>query len=181
MVYTLLVTLLEIEPAIWRRLQVPASITLRKLHKALQAAMGWTNSHLHEFVIGAESYGPTEPWAEPTPDVRSDRAVRLADVVTTPGMEFTYLYDFGDDWTHRIVVESMRPAAAAAYHALCLDGARACPPEDSGGSHGYAHLLSALADPDHEEHADLEGWAGDFDPEAFDLGATNSRLRKIRF
>lgn len=96
------------------------------------------------------------------------------------GCELTYNYDFGDDWDHRVLVESISPAGAAAHRALCLDGARACPPEDCGGPHGYAELLAALGDPSHERHADMTDWIGTFDPEAFDLDVVNRKLARLR-
>src|SRR5690349_15617669 len=126
-VYHLHISLLEIEPVIWRRVQVPAGISLRKLHDVIQAAMGWTNSHLHEFIVGTDRFGRTEPRAEPPPEVKSDRAATLERVAVRVGSELAYNYDFGDDWDHRVLVESIVSAGVAAHRALCLDGARACP------------------------------------------------------
>ncbi|HET7694104.1 MAG TPA: plasmid pRiA4b ORF-3 family protein, partial [Vicinamibacterales bacterium] len=87
---------------------------------------------------------------------------------------------FGDDWDHRVLVESIATAGAAAHRALCLDGARACPPEDCGGPHAYADPLAALGDPSDERHADLTDWIGQFDPEAFDLDIVNRKLARLR-
>lgn len=179
-VYHLHISLLEIEPAVWRRVQVPAHMSLRKLHDVVQAAMGWTNSHLHEFIVGTERFGRTEPRAEPSPELKSDRATTLARVAPAVGCELIYNYDFGDDWDHRVLVESITAAGVAAHRALCLDGARACPPEDCGGPHRYAELLAALGDPTHEDHAELVDWVGEFDPEAFDLDAVNCKLARLR-
>lgn len=179
-VYQLHISLLEIEPVVWRRIQVPAHVSLRKLHDVFQAAMGWTNSHLHEFIVGTERFGRTEPRAEPPPELRSDRATTLERVAPGVGCELTYNYDFGDDWDHRVLVESITTAGVAAHRALCLDGARACPPEDCGGPHGYANLLAALGDPTHEEHSDMTDWIGEFDPEAFDLDVVNRKLARLR-
>jgi len=178
-IHRLTVTLLEIEPPIWRTIQVPSAISLRQLHNVLQAAMGWTNSHLHEFTIDGRSFGRTEPRAEPTPDLLSDRSATLAAVAPEPGAELHYNYDFGDDWNHRITIECVIPAGAALHAVLCLDGARACPPEDCGGPGGYARLLAALADPDDEDHEEMQAWAGRLMPDIFDLEAANRRLAKI--
>ena len=178
-IHRLTVTLLEIEPLIWRTLQVPSAISLRQLHNALQAAMGWTNSHLHEFTANGRSFGRTEPRAEPMPHVLSDRSATLADIAADVGTSFNYNYDFGDDWNHQVTVDAVIPAGAAAHVVICLDGDRACPPEDCGGPHGYARLLEALADPDDEEHEEMQAWAGRLTPEIFDLAAANRRLAKI--
>lgn len=173
------VTLLEIEPPIWRILQVPSAISLRQLHNALQAAMGWTNSHLHEFTVGGQSYGRTKPRAEPSPHLLSDRSATLAGVAPDVGTSFNYNYDFGDDWNHQITVDAFIPAGAAAHVVISLDGDRACSPEDCGGPSGYARLLEALDDPDDEEHEEMQAWAGPLSPDVFDLSAANRRLAKI--
>jgi Plasmid pRiA4b ORF-3-like protein len=181
-VYQLRATLLDIDPPVWRRVQVPASISLRKLHDVMQAAMGWTNSHLHQFEMGARSFGRTDPQVDPPPELEDDRKATLSDVAVEPGARIIYEYDFGDGWTHELTVEAIRPASAAAHSALCLDGARACPPEDCGGPHGYEDdFLAALRDPRHERHEELTEWVGaGFDPDAFHLDAANRRLRKVR-
>lgn len=180
-VYRLHISLLEIEPLIWRRVQVPANISLRRLHDVFQIAMGWTDSHLHEFTIGDVHFGMTEPEAEPPATLRDDRLVTLGEVASIVGGEFAYDYDFGDDWNHRVVIESVDNAGAAAARALCLDGARACPPEDCGGTSGYDHMLQVVNDPSHEEHDEIFGWlGGEFDPEAFDLDEVNTALCQLR-
>jgi hypothetical protein len=180
-VYRLHLSLLETEPLIWRRLQVPANITLRRLHDVFQIAMGWTDSHLHEFTVGDQHIGMAEPEAEPLANLRDDRRTTLEEIARRVGDEFTYNYDFGDDWDHRVVIESIADAGVAAHRALCLDGARACPPEDCGGTSGYEHLLEVLNDPSHEEHDDLRAWSGEaFDPEHFDQDAVNKRLGRLR-
>lgn len=177
-VYQLKVALREIKPPIWRRVRVPGDITLAKLHHVLQIVMGWTNSHLHKFTIGAVDY------AEPDPDgslnFRSDRRARLNEVVRLR-QKFMYEYDFGDGWEHEIVVEQTLQPEPGAFYPVCLGGERACPPEDCGGIWGYAEFLEAIRDPNHPEHADMLGWAGgSFDPEVFDLDAVNRELRRLR-
>jgi len=168
----LLVTLRDIEPAIWRRLLVPDSLTLRELHAVLQTAFGWQDYHLHLFDIDGVLYGDVEDLDRPTGDEDTFTVGQAAAVVT----EFGYEYDFGDGWEHDIRVEQLMPSVGAATPQL-LAGARACPPEDCGGAPGYEELLAAITDAHHEEHEHLVEWlGGSFDPEAFDLAGTNAHL-----
>ncbi len=130
------VTLLEIQPAIWRRFAVPAWITLPGLHRVLQAAMGWEDYHLHSFSFGDVTYGPTDPdWPSAMIEERGKRLRKLLD---ESGGEFTYEYDFGDGWTHRVEVAD--PFETKSRLPVCFDGARACPPEDCGGPVGIREL-----------------------------------------
>jgi hypothetical protein len=177
-VFQLKVTLQNIEPPVWRRVLVDASSTLDHVHEVIQAAFGWWNYHLHEFEIDGTRYGvpdPDDDWGPPTVN---ERRVRL-DTVVTAGSTFDYLYDFGDGWSHRVTVEKILPAEAGTTVPACIDGRRACPPEDCGGPWGYGHLLEALADPTHPEHRDLTDWLGaPFDPEAFDPADFVHHLRE---
>lgn len=177
-IYQLKVSLREIKPPIWRRVQVTGDITLAKLHHVLQIVMGWTNSHLHKFTIGATDY------AEPDPDgllnFRNDRRARLNDVVRSR-QKFSYEYDFGDSWEHEIIVEKTLQPEPGAFYPVCLGGERACPPEDCGGVRGYGDFLEAIMNPAHEEHGAMRTWVGgSFDPEVFDLDAVNRELRRLR-
>lgn len=176
-VYQLKVTLTDSRPPIWRRIQVPSDITLGKLHRILQAAMGWTDSHLHRFDVKGVSYG----LADPELDFRSERSAKLNEVAPTEGFKFRYEYDFGDSWMHNIVVEKILPADPDQRYPVCIKGKRACPPEDCGGVWGYAELEETLKDPSHPEHEEMMEWLdGDFDPEAFDLEQVNQELRRVR-
>jgi hypothetical protein len=179
-IYQLKITLEEIHPPIWRRLQVAEGTTLAKLHRIFQTALGWENYHLHAFRVGDVAYG------EPDPDfddgwMQSQRRVKLRDIAPDVGAIFRYEYDFGDNWRHLVEVETMFDALVDAVHPLCVGGARACPPEDCGGVSGYEDFLIAIRDPAHEEHDHLLGWAGGaFDPEGFDQNWVNRALRKMR-
>jgi len=180
--YRLRITLLDVRPAIWRELLVPETITLPKLHMAIQHAMGWTNSHLHEFIIRGRHYTDylEEQWDDkPLVD---ERRVRLESALGHDVRTFDYVYDFGDDWHHAVVVEAREPqSTASAAAATCVAGARACPPEDVGGTHGYEEFLSIVSDPEHPEHRDTMTWCGGaFDPERFDIEAANRRLAKLK-
>jgi hypothetical protein len=174
-VFELRVSLRHIEPAIWRAVRVPADVPLAVLHEVLQTAFGWKNSHLHDFRVGDIRFGMTG--VEDEMFSVDERAAPLGAVVRV-GSTFTYLYDFGDDWEHEIVVEGVSHDGGSAV--LCTGGARACPPEDCGGPPGYARLLEVLANPRHEEHADMKRWGPrGFDPEKFDAAVVNKKLATL--
>jgi hypothetical protein len=180
-VYRLRVELLDIAPLIWRRLLVPADIKLPKLHQCLQLAMGWTNSHLHQFKLGETVYGVPDPeW--PELQTLDERRIQLCDLIGEAQRELGYEYDFGDGWEHRIVLEQAEPPNEFMRYPLCTAGERACPPEDVGGVPGYEEFLKIIGDPNHEEHGQSLLWAGGgaFDPEGFDLNAVNRALRRTR-
>ncbi len=175
LVYQLHIQLAYIEPPIWRRIVVSGQITLFALHQMLQVVMGWENSHLHQFVVGTARYGEPDP--EYGDEMKDERRVRLRAIAREEGAKFIYEYDFGDGWRHVITVEDIQPLTEYIVVPRCLDGARACPPEDSGGIGGYAHLVEALRDRRHPEHKRLRAWAGrHYDPELFSLQAVNSAL-----
>jgi len=176
-IFQLKVTLIDVEPAVWRCLLVPASMTLGKLHNVLQIAMGWTESHLHCFMFGDRRFGrpDLEDFAE---DLEDERRVRLLSLIRRKEDALLYEYDFGDGWKHAIEVETtLHPDERLAYP-LCIGGAGACPPEDCGGTYGYEHLLRVLAKPKDPEHDHLLAWVGGyFDPAGFDANAVNKTLR----
>lgn len=171
------VALVGIEPAIWRRLMVPLSFHLGQLHRVIQAAFGWWDYHLHEFRIGGLSYRDAEvcePEFEGDPRSFDESAVRLLDFDRNKDLRFLYVYDFGDHWEHVIEFEQLLAPDPKPRTASCIDGARARPPEDVGGIHGYAEFLDVIADPEHPEHGDTKRWAGGhFDPEWFDREMTD--------
>lgn len=178
-IYTLRVELEGIEPLIWRGLQVPATITLPRLHSVLQVVMGWTDSHLHSFRIGDREYSNAEDLDELNMlDVKGRKLdALLGDTIR----EFGYLYDFGDSWVHRIVVESIAEAKPNWSYPLCVAGERAGPPEDVGGAGGYQDFVAAIANPEHEEHENLLVWIGGaFDLGGFDINGVNRGLRRLR-
>jgi hypothetical protein len=179
-IYQLHIELLDLEPAIWRRILVPASIKLPKLHVTLLWTMGWAGSHLHEFVIGHNHYGIPDPDFDTPPLIqREDRSTLGAALGARKS--FTYLYDYGDGWEHRVTVEKILPPDSGLQSPQCLDGANACPPEDVGGPPGYIEFLEAINDPAHDEHESMLDWCGAaFDPAAFRLDDINERLRQIK-
>lgn len=177
--YLLKIRLLDIEPEIWRRFVVPASITLDRLHDVIQIVMGWTDSHLHEFRIGKKRY---TDYPKSKEDGLESGRYRLGDLIKQKGRTFGYFYDFGDSWEHGVVLEDSRyfnpePDSDIA----CLDGARACPPEDVGGVLGYSEFCKALNDPDHEDREHLMEWSGgDYDSEKLDADEVNWELMKYQ-
>lgn len=178
--YRLRIELAEITPVIWRQVWVEGHIRLVQLHHIIQAAMGWTDAHLHAFKIGDTRYGTPDPEDDPDYPLTDERTVQL-DRILTPGLRFEYQYDFGDSWIHLVRVELVKaldqPYGAAAVEA----GAGACPPEDSGGSFGYQAFLDKFAaDPDDEEVESFFEWAGDdFNPHHFDRHAANAALLRM--
>ena len=177
-VYQLHIRLAYIEPPIWRRIVVSGQISLFRLHRMLQVVMGWENYHLHQFIVGTTRYGEPDP--EYGLEMKDDRRVRLQKITREKGFSFIYEYDFGDGWRHVITVERIVPETQNMLVPRCLDGARACPPEDCGGIGGYEHLLTALQDPRHPDHKQMRAWAGShFDSELFSLQAVNSALAMI--
>jgi hypothetical protein len=177
--YQLKVTLQDIQPPTWRRVQVWEDATLAQLHHILQIVMGWEDCHLHQFEIGRRIY------SVPDPDddlyerkVIDESRVRLREILPRVGTQFEYLYDFGDSWRHELLLEAIVLPDPGTEYPHCLSGKRRTPPEDVGGSSGYEDYLEAMADPEHEEHASLLQWRGPFDPEAFSLMAVNQQLQK---
>ena len=176
-VYRLKATLKESAPPIWRRIEVRGSTTLARLHTILQTVMGWTDSHLHEFVVGDVRYGMRDMEWDPLDPRKDERRARLGAIVAGVKDRFSYEYDLGDGWVHDIVVEQVSPAEPDVRYPRCIGGERACPPEDVGGISGYGDFLEALRDPAHEEHETIVEWSGgSFDPEAFDREAINREL-----
>lgn len=164
------VELRDVEPAVARVIDVPATTTLPELHELLQAALGWTDSHLHQFVTPQATYGMVIPGEETWPeDEQDETGALLADL----GPEFEYLYDFGDGWTHRVQVLGRGETTPG-----CVDGHGACPPEDCGGPGGYTELLDTLADPTHPERDHLRSWVGNR-LRPFDRAATDLRVRRV--
>ena len=178
--YQLSIQLLDIEPPIWRRLAVPGTVSLAKLHAIVQRVMGWGNYHLYLFTVGRKQYGEgVSEWADSDQRVHDAKRVMLEDIAMRKGARFTYTYDMGDGWEHEIRVEEI--AEGAAQPVRCMEGARCCPPEDCGGPDGYEELLEIVFDPKHPEYQERREWLGeDFDPERFDAAAVNRGLKRLK-
>ena len=178
--YKLKISLLHIEPEIWRRVVVPRHIHLGQLHDVIQCVMGWTDTHLHEFSQGNRHYGvPDFDFDEPSRLTKESNA-KLHKLLSSPGDTIDYAYDMGDYWEHAIVLEQVLPTDTDKPITSCLGGKRGCPPEDVGGPWSYAEFLEVLGDPNHEEHDHWVEWAGEyFHAEEFDLSGTNNRLTNL--
>lgn len=167
----------DIGPPIWRRMRVAADLLLCDLHQALQIAFGWSDSHLHEFHVGHVVFGITGVSEDMF--CVDERFAPLGALVRRGGT-FSYVYDFGDNWNHSIHVESIVSDPEGPL-VTCLDGGRACPPDDCGGVSGYEQLLSVLSNPKHEEYSSMKRWVGRrFDPERFDLAAVSKKLAALQ-
>jgi hypothetical protein len=176
------ITLLESHPPIWRRIQIK-DCTLDKLHEHIQTAMGWTNSHLHHFILNKQLYGNPE-LVEPNfveLKYKDSTTTTISDILPKNArrFRFQYEYDFGDSWYHEVLFEGIVSPDSKAKYPLCLEGARACPPDDCGGVWGYADLVEAIGDKKHERHDEmLECVGGKFDPEKFDPAKATKEMRK---
>lgn len=174
-VYQLKISLRGAKPPIWRRVLAPATMSFSELHDVIQIAMGWFESHLHEFKVANQSLGDPE-WDE-MGDMIDEGSVRLGNFVFPEGARFLYIYDFGDWWEHLIEVEKVLPYDKEQIYPVCTQAKRACPPEDVGGIWGYEEFLAAIGDKNHPDHADMLEWVGDdFDPAAVDINGINAEL-----
>jgi hypothetical protein len=190
-VFRLRVSLRDIEPPIWRLIDVPGSYTFWDLHVAIQDAMGWLDYHLHSFkpyprTGPAVSIGiPDEEFADGT---LPGWKVSMSEYLVGPGDALEYEYDFGDSWFHKVELAEIRAREPGIKYPLCVDGARACPPEDCGGAPGYYELLAVLANPLHAGHEDMVEWLKGhaknyhpYDPDDFDRAAVRFSNPKRRF
>lgn len=180
-IIVLRIELKEIEPLIWRRVAVPAAMTLKSLHDVIQAAMGWFNSHLWEFEAGDRAYDVPDPdgidWGKRTYKAQS---LRLSQLIGRGVREFGYTYDFGDGWRHRIVVDAVQKAEPGVLYPRFLGGERRCPPEDVGGVPGYYDFLDAIAKPRSQEGRSLLDWYGaPYDPDNIEEEQIAITLKRI--
>lgn len=179
------ITLDSTNPVIWRRVLVPASVSFFDLHHIIQICMGWRNSHLFEFQVNGNKIGYTDP-GEALEDTANADDVTLELLITNAGITsegivFTYLYDFGDCWQHTVTVEAIHEREIGKLYPVCIDGQLACPPEDSGGIHSFYESLAILKDPNNAEYKRLIRWLGRaYDPDKFDIDKVNKELPKFR-
>jgi hypothetical protein len=172
------------KPKIWRRILVPSDMKLFDLHKVLQTTMGWTNSHLHQFIKDGVYY--TEKMADDdfwddamSVDYKKMKVSSLLDYVKDKMM---YEYDFGDGWEHEILLEKVLPFDKNLLLPVCLDGRMNCPPEDCGGTWGYENMLEILNQPEHPEYKDTKEWLSeDFDPGHFSIDEVNQGLSSVDY
>jgi hypothetical protein len=175
---------MPVDLAVDRCILLRDGASLEELHHTIQAAMGWHDSHLHEFMVEDRTrYG--DPNMSGYGTVVDESRVKTKELLRNRGDSHTYTYDFGDHWIHRIELVSIREGRGrGSRESTCLGGKGACPPEDCGGVFGYLHLIEVLADPIHEEHEELRGWVDGMDrypldPTAFDLQRTHLAVRRV--
>ncbi|MBN1590593.1 MAG: SEC-C domain-containing protein [Pirellulales bacterium] len=171
-VYRIKITLGNVAPPVWRRVEIE-DCSLAILHAIIQDAMGWENYHLYEFQIDGVVYTDSRAVDE---DNRDAAEMTLGQLAERKCAKFDYVYDFGDEWEHAIEIEAVHAPETDRHYPHCIEGQRACPPEDCGGPWGYDRLLEALKDPNHEEYDELlESISDDFDPEQFDAERVDQR------
>ena len=179
----LAIALDEVKPPVRRRIEVPLTIRLDRLHEVFQAVMGWENYHLYEFRIGRDiAYGVPDPNGDflGSSSRPANRTTLAQLVAQTRNKTFKYVYDFGDDWQHTVKLEAIAAPEPEAVYPRLLSAKGRCPPEDIGGPWGYAEYLEAMADPNHERHAEMLEWCGpDFDPNAVDEAAIRKQLNRL--
>ncbi len=192
-IYQFKISLNDVHLPIWRRVLLPSTATFKDLHKVIQVAFGWRNSHMHQFVIGGENTDhmyivskETEDHLDignsPTELRMAEETTILADVIPKMAKKLAYEYDFGDNWQHTIVLEKTLPYKSEQSYPACIDGENACPPEDCGGAPGYENLCKILGDSKNQEHKEMLKWLGimkasEFDPHAFDLKKTDMEVK----
>ena len=189
--YELRITLQEIRPPIWRLIQVPSGLRLCCLHDVLQTAMGWTDSHLHQFEKDGKNWGAPEHYEDDDIEILDERRTKISAILKALGDSVLYVYDLGDNWRHDVVLEKILPASDTTVRPVCLSGERHCPPEDVGGTSGYEEFLEVIFDPRNEEYEHNVRWAGGpsaltqaagrFQPEEFDANAVNASLLRMRW
>ena len=175
-IYQLKIALKGAKPPIWRRILIDNSVALPKLHETIQIVMGWTNSHLHQFIVEDRYYGMPDPNFD-FEEVLDEMDYRLNQLLKKEKDSVVYEYDFGDGWEHKITLEKILPFDPEYPLPICIKAKGACPPEDVGGIWGYYDFLEALTDQNHPRHEDLKEWiGGDFDPAFYDIEKTNELL-----
>jgi hypothetical protein len=173
------ITLDRVKPTVLRRVEVPLSIRLDRLHATIQAAMGWTNSHLYEILAGKVGWGIPDPDGGDGP-LDASKA-RLSDVLADVGTKtLKYLYDFGDGWEHTVKVERITDPEPGVAYPRMIEAVGRCPPEDVGGPWGYAEFLAAIRDPQHDRHVEFSDWIDDdFDPHSVDAKRLAERVASL--
>ena len=173
-VYAIKVTL-GTTPPVWRRILVPGEITLRNLHRTLQTVMGWSDSHLHQFVCRGSRLSGLR--SRVGTKIADENRTKLGELIGTVGARLLYEYDFGDGWQHELLLEDVL-LGDETFQQTCVAGKRCCPPEDCGGPLGFAELLRVFQDANDPRHDEVCEWLGDYVPESFSADEINRRLRR---
>jgi len=180
-IYQIKISLNGCKPKIWRRVLIKSDMLLADLHKVIQTTMGWSNSHLHQFVKNRTYYSckvkGDDSWDDM--DMVDYKKMKVSDLLAFEKEHVIYEYDFGDSWQHEVLLEKILPIDAKTTYPVCIKGKMNCPPDDCGGIWGYANMLEVIKQPNHEEYEDLMDWlGGEFDPEFFDVEDVNELLKE---
>jgi len=183
-IYQVQIALKGSKPKIWRRLLIESDLRLSDFHTIIQVTMGWTNSHLHQFVKNGINFRvkyPDDDFWDEHEDV-DYKKTKVSALLKKEKDKIVYEYDFGDSWDHDIILEKILPKDDNAFYPICLAGKMKCPPEDCGGMSGFEDMLEILKDPSHEEYEEYIVWTGGgFDPKEFDKEALNETLKKENY
>lgn len=178
-IYQIQIALRGFRPKIWRRLLIPSNLLLPDFHEIIQITMGWTNSHMHQFIKNRTYYTlrmPDDDFLNEMDNV-DYKNIKISDLLKKVKEKIVYEYDFGDSWEHDLILEKILPIDDKIKYPVCLKGKMKCPPEDCGGVWGYSDMLEILKQPEHEEYEEFIEWLGEeFDPEYFDIKEVNDRL-----
>jgi len=185
-IYQVQIVLKGSEPKIWRRVLIPSNLLLSDFHFIIQIVMGWTNSHLHQFIKNKIYYSvefPDDDFLDDNYTIDyNKKKTRISDLLTKVKEKIIYEYDFGDCWEHHILLEQILPMDSKISCPVCVEGKMKCPPEDCGGIWGYAEMLEILKQPTHKEYEGYLEWLGDdFVPEYFDKNEVNKILKGMKY
>ncbi|MCB9228486.1 MAG: plasmid pRiA4b ORF-3 family protein [Deltaproteobacteria bacterium] len=177
------ISIIGTDPLVWRKVRLSNHMTLNDLHWAIQGAFGWENAHLHAFYVntGRISGNEMDDLDDPDGDENTDsNGISIHDLIEQREKKFTYEYDFGDSWHHEIKIVGTEPLETPMKVPECIDGERCCPPEDCGGVWGFENFLEVMADPSHEEYADMKDWYGRrFNAEKFSIADANKEIKSF--
>lgn len=178
MTFELLIELEGIEPKIWRKIRVPADLTMREFHHTIQITMGWENCHLYKFEANGEVITQLDFIEDD--DFFEDHEVQLDEYLSDEGDTLLYTYDFGDAWKHTVTLQKRVENDESAHLPICLEGKRNCPPEDVGSIKGYENFLKVMANPKLPEHEEMLDWyGGEYDPEQYRMEIVNEDLEGL--
>lgn len=175
----------DISPKIWRRFLVNDNIGFHKLHNIIQKIMGWENYHLYEFNVNNDKLGQIDDDAlDANPNLKDSEKIKLSKYLNKNGQKFAYLYDFGDSWEHKLIIEKILESLPQNINQTpyCIEGERACPKEDCSGTGGYERFVEILKtgkDPFREDPKELKIWLDDWNPEKFNPDKINNQLKKL--
>jgi hypothetical protein len=170
------------KPLIWRRILVEQMMTFDQLHHTIQLVMGWTNSHLHEFIVNGTRIGQSfdNLDADHGAELIDSSTVTLESILSPTDLRFIYLYDFGDSWEHELLIEKRLSRDEMTNYPDCVGGKLNCPPENCGGIPGFYELLATLADKRHPERKEMLAWlGGTYDTQTFNQEEVNQQLAAL--